>query len=303
MSVYSIKDLEHLSGIKAHTIRIWEQRHKLFSPKRTDTNIRFYNEEDLRLILNISLLKNHGIKISKIVEMSSEQINEEVIALSQEEHSNEDQINALTLAMLELNEEFFNKTLKANEARIGFEKTMTEIIYPFFKKIGILWLANSINPAQEHFITHLVRQRIIVETEKLIVSSNAPRFLLFLPEDELHELGLLYANYILRLKGFQTYYLGQSLPINSLEEIYHHIDPKYLFTVLTSKPSGRTMKKYLDELHSKFKETTIFITGYQVVGQNIELKENFQLINQFDDLAPTIESLEPNSVSQGKISG
>ena len=151
MGIYSIKDLEHLSGIKAHTIRIWEQRHNLFTPQRTDTNIRFYSDEDLKLILNISLLKNHGIKISKIVKMKAEQLQQEVINLGETERLNEDQINALTVAMLDMNEELFNSVISSNQEKIGFEKTITDIIYPFFKKIGILWVSSSINPAQGTF--------------------------------------------------------------------------------------------------------------------------------------------------------
>lgn len=296
MSVYSIKDLEHISGIKAHTIRIWEQRHNLFSPQRTDTNIRFYNEDDLKLILNISLLKKHGMKISKIVQLSSTELHEEVVRVGNSEHSNEDEINALTIAMLEMDEEFFNQTLKTNEEKIGFERTMTEIIYPFFRKIGILWIANSINPAQEHFITHLIRQRLIIETEKLKPSPDFPIFMLFLPEDELHEIGLLYANYILRERGFPTFYLGQSLPTKSLEEVYHGVNPRYLFTVLTSKPTVDKVQDYLKMMGTKFKSSEIFITGNQAVYQELQLPSNVTLIRQFEDLDIRLSEINAKSV-------
>ncbi len=284
MGIYSIKDLEHLSGIKAHTIRIWEQRHNLFTPQRTDTNIRFYSDEDLKLILNISLLKNHGIKISKIVQMTSEQLNQEVASLGEDERLNEDQINALTVAMLDMNEGLFNSIISTNQKKIGFEKTITDIIYPFFRKIGILWVSSSINPAQEHFISHLVRQRIMVETAKLDAVENSETFLLFLPEGELHEIGLLFANYLLRAKGHNTIYLGQSVPLKDVEEIFHNISPDYLFTVATSKPNQNKVVDFINDLERKFKKTTVFITGSQVLSLDIELPKNLQLIHTFQEL-------------------
>ncbi len=284
MGVYSIKDLEHLSGIKAHTIRIWEQRHNLFTPQRTDTNIRFYNDEDLKLILNISLLKNHGIKISKIVGMNAEQLHDAVTGLSDSQRLNEDQVNALTVAMLDLNEELFNSVMSFNHSKIGFEKTMTDVVYPFLKKIGILWVSSSINPAQEHFISHLVRQKLMVETGKLQVSKTAETFLLFLPENELHEIGLLFANYMLRARGYNTIYLGQSVPLKDVEEVFHTVDPDYLFTVTTSKPTQGDLADFLLDLEKKFKKSKIFITGKQVLAWKLKLPKNLQLITHFDEL-------------------
>lgn len=298
MSAYSIKDLEQLSGIKAHTIRIWEQRHNLFSPQRTDTNIRFYNEDDLKLILNISLLRNHGIKISKIVSMTSAQLHEEVFNVGSTEHTNEDQLNALTLAMLEMDETLFNTIFQSNQEKLGFEATMTEIIYPFFRKIGLLWTVNSIYPAQEHFITHLVRQKLIIETEKLDHSMSGPVFLLFLPEEELHELSLLYANYILRKRGFKTFYFGQSLPTRDLEEAFRAISPDYFFTILTSKPPSGSIQEYLNTLGEKFSSISVYVTGSQVVNQGLTFPNNLKLINQFSELEPILRELGILSLSK-----
>ncbi|MDX5478997.1 MAG: MerR family transcriptional regulator, partial [Cyclobacteriaceae bacterium] len=162
MSTYSIKDLEQLSGIKAHTLRIWEQRYSLLSPKRTDTNIRYYDDEDLKLILNVALLNDNGIKISKIASMSSEEMREQVVKMTEKSLTHDDQIHALTICMIEMDEERFDKVLSTNILKIGFEQTMMNIIYPFMSKIGVLWQTGAINPAQEHFISNLVRQKLIV---------------------------------------------------------------------------------------------------------------------------------------------
>ena len=289
MSVYSIKDLEHLSGIKAHTIRIWEQRYNLFSPQRTSTNIRYYNDDDLKLILNIATLKNFGIKISKIVAMPAEIIQEEVRKVGFKSESFEDQISALTLAMIDMDEDEFSSVLNLNITKIGFENTMMKIIYPFMRKIGVLWLTNSINPAQEHFITHLVRQKLIVATDALTPSIDGLLYILFLPEGELHELGLLFANFLLRSKGHRTIFFGQTVPLNAIEEVYHKLEPDYILTALTTTPDPSHVQKYVDKLGSKFKDSNVLITGNRIIGQDLSLSTNITVINQFEDLTKDIK--------------
>ncbi|WP_436517738.1 MerR family transcriptional regulator [Ekhidna sp. To15] len=284
MSVYSIKDLEHLSGIKAHTIRIWEQRYDLFSPQRTATNIRFYNNDDLKLILNIATLKDHGYKISKIVAMPKDLISEEVQKISFEDRSHQDQISALTLAMIDLDENAFTIILDECASLLGFEKAMMDIVYPFMRKIGILWMTNSINPAQEHFISHLVRQKMIVATDQAGSNESGPLFLLFLPEGELHELGLLFANYLLRSKGAKTIFFGQTVPLDALEEVYHKLNPQYMLTALTTAPEAKEVQKFIKRLGSKFKSCQVYVTGSRVVGQDLEFPANVGLLNQFEDL-------------------
>ncbi|WP_420576132.1 MerR family transcriptional regulator [Ekhidna sp.] len=284
MSVYSIKDLEHLSGIKAHTIRIWEQRYQLFSPERTPTNIRYYNDDDLKLILSIATLKNQGMKISKIVAMPRDLIQQEVHKISEGDKSEEDQISGLTLAMVDLDESVFSSILNETIELMGFEKAMMNVIYPFMKKIGILWMTNAINPAQEHFITHLVRQKLIAATDKANVNVEGPLYLLFLPEGELHELGLLFANYVLRSRGIRTVFFGQTVPLEALEEVYHKLHPQCIMTALTTAPESIEVQKYVDRLGNKFKDCTIYITGSRVVGQDISISQNMQILNQFEDL-------------------
>lgn len=291
MSFYSIKDLEHLSGIKAHTIRIWEQRYNLFSPQRTATNIRFYNDEDLKLILNISTLKNNGHKISKIVDMPADLMFDEVRRVHLDGTLLENKIHALTVAMIDLNEEEFTSILDFNIQEHGFEKTMMEIIYPFMRQIGILWLTNSINPAQEHFISHLVRQKLISATDSVQLNDNGPLFLLFLPEGELHELGLLFANYILRVRGARTLFFGQSVPLNALEEVYHKLNPNCLLTAMTTTPDPSEVQNYVDSLGKKFKDCKVYITGSRVVGHDIQLESNIEILNQFEDLEKLIEQV------------
>lgn len=286
MSTYSIKDLEQLSGIKAHTLRIWEQRYAIISPDRTDTNIREYSDEDLKLVLNISLLKDHGYKISDISKLPLNELYSRVIKISERQLSYPDQIQALTLSMLDIDEERFEALINANVAHFGFESTMINIIYPFLNRIGTLWITGSVGPAQEHFITNLIRQKLIVAIDGYAgkQSPGAEKYLLFLPEGEYHEIGLLFANYILTARGNRVIYLGQSLPFRELGFIYARHKPDYIFTVLTSSLPNHEVQSFVDRLAGSFPEAQLLLTGYQVIGQDIERPDNTTIINQINDL-------------------
>ncbi|GAB3247405.1 MerR family transcriptional regulator [Larkinella harenae] len=286
MSNYSIRDLEQLSGIKAHTLRIWEQRYNIISPKRTDTNIRTYDDVDLKLVLNISLLKEHGFKISEISKMSLGEMSQEVITISDRQLNYPDQIHALTLAMVDLDEERFDKVISTNILQFGFESTMIHIIYPFLGRIGTLWVTGSIGPAQEHFMSSLIRQKIIVAIDGQVSKqrSTAKKYLLFLPEGELHEIGLLFANYVIRARQNKVIYLGQNLPLSELEFACEVHKPDYLFTTITSSPSNHEVQPYVNHLATRFPDTQLLLTGYQVVGQDIETPDSVTIINNTDDL-------------------
>ncbi len=286
MSNYSIRDLEQLSGIKAHTLRIWEQRYNIIQPKRTDTNIRLYDDQDLKLVLNISLLKDHGHKISEISKLSLEEMSQIVMAISDQKLSYPDQIHALTISMIDLEEERFEKIISTNFLQNGFENTMTHIIYPFLNRIGTLWVTGSIGPAQEHFISNLIRQKIIVAIDGQVIkySPNSKKFILYLPEGELHEMGLLFASYIIRSRHHKVIYLGQTLPFNELIFAYDVHKPDYIFSAITSAPANDEIQPYVDRLSQQFPDTKILLTGYQVVGQDIQLGNNCTIINKINDL-------------------
>ncbi len=291
MSTYSIKDLEHLTGIKAHTIRIWEQRYDILSPKRTDTNIRYYDSTDLKHMLNIALLNNNGYKISKIAKMSQEEVFEAVLQTIDKNNNYSDQINALTVAMIDLNEAQFEKIMSTNILQIGFEDTMLNIIYPFLTKIGFLWQIDSINPAQEHFMTNLIRQKLIVAIDGQFSYNSTfhQKYMLYLPEGELHEISLLFAAYLVKVRGNQATYLGQSLPMKDVYEAYKIHQPDFILTVITSSPDIDHVQEYLYELSEKFEDTQILISGYQVIGQDLDIPDNIVVITHFKYLVEFIE--------------
>ena len=286
MSHYSIKDIEQLSGIKAHTLRIWEQRYDFIKPKRTDTNIRYYDDNDLKLVLNISLLKDNGHKISRICSMPREDMQDEVRQLMEKKMGFPEQIQSLTLAMLELDEERFEKTLSTNILQIGFERTMMNLIYPFFQRIGILWQTGAISAAQEHFISNLVRQKLTVAIDGQVLnhSNYYNTYLLYLPAGDLHEISLLFSAYIMRSRNNKVIYLGQDVPRPDLTNIYKDHNPDFLLTVLTSHPQEMDAQSYIYDLSESFVNSTILVSGYQVIGQDLDLPENVVIFNKLQDM-------------------
>lgn len=286
MSNYSIKDLEQLSGIKAHTLRIWEQRYNIINPKRTDTNIRTYDDNDLKLVLNIALLKDHDYKISEIAKLSLEELSKEVLAISDKQLNYPDQIHALTIAMIDIDEERFEKIMSTNILQFGFENTMINIIYPFLSRIGTLWVTGSIGPAQEHFITNLIRQKIIVAIDGQIIkpTADSKKYILYTPEGEFHEIPLLFANFILRARNNKVIYLGQSMPFSELQFICQHHKPDCLFAVITSTPGQDEIQQYVNKLGDSFPDVKILLTGYQVIAQGLDLPKNAEVVNNVRQL-------------------
>jgi DNA-binding transcriptional MerR regulator len=287
MAIYSIKDLENLSGIKAHTLRIWEQRYGILMPCRTETNIRTYSDMELKRVLNIALLQDKGgFKISAIAHMTDAEMASHILRLSESHFDFPDQIQALTLAMLDLDEAKFQLLTKNLIQAHGFENYMLHVIYPFMHRLGSLWLSGSIGPAQEHFISHLIRQKLIAYTDAqdLRLKSGAKKFLLYLPEGELHEIGLLFANYVFRARNHSVVYLGQSLPYEELLLAYEIHQPDYIFSVFTSEPNPELIDNYIALLSKNLPKCQVVLTGYQVLQPARKIPENIQVIPDFQAL-------------------
>jgi DNA-binding transcriptional MerR regulator len=284
MAIYSIKDLENLSGIKAHTLRIWEQRYRILNPNRTETNIRTYSDEELKRVLNIALLQDKGgFKISAIANMSEAEMASHILHLSESQFDFPEQIQALTLAMLDLDEAKFQLLTKNMIQANGFESYMLDVIYPFMRRLGTLWLSGSVGPAQEHFISHLIRQKLIasIDAQDLSLKPDAKKFLLYLPEGELHEIGLLFANYVFRARKHSVVYLGQSLPYEELLLAYEIHEPDYIFSVFTSEPNAELMDAYLARMAEDMPKSKIMLTGYQVLQPERKIPANITLLMDF----------------------
>ena len=269
-STFNIKNLENLSGIKAHTLRIWEKRYNLLEPERTDTNIRRYSLESLKKLLNITLLYNHGFKISKIASLNVDEIPKLVRSIALKSNSEQVSINAFKLAMINFDYELFDINFDEILQNHDFEYCFMQIFMPLMRELGILWQTGAISPSHEHFITNLVKQKIHLQTESLqrnkFSNDDLPIFVLFLPENEIHELGILYLNYLILSKGFRTIFLGQSLQISSLETLYSY-DTKFNFvSYFTVEPNKEEIMPYLKKFYAQIlanQESKLILFGPQ----------------------------------------
>jgi len=269
MVIYSINDLEKLSGVKAHTIRIWEKRYGVITPKRTKTNIRFYQDSDLQLLLNVAFLNKKGLKISKIACLSTSEIKARVAELTDVHEKFEDQLDALTLAMFEFDEYNFNKILNHNIKQKGFRATMLEVIYPLLDKISVMWIAGSIKNVHESFITQIVKRKILLAIENLNLDKclDKKKYLIYLPEKENHELSLLFLEFVLKEHGLHVLNIGMNIKPDDIFEATQSFKPDYIFTIINESYAGAELQNYIDKLLSANKNSHLLITGFQVSQQ------------------------------------
>jgi len=276
MAHYSIKDLQNFTGIKAHTIRMWEKRYNIVEPKRTNTNIRYYDDDDLKKLLNISILNRNGFKISTIVGLSDIAISEEILNLAHSLNGFNSQIEGLVVSMIDLDENMFEKIFNTAVIKMGFEDAVIKILYPFFEKIGILWQIGTITTSHKHYISNLVRQKIIVAIDGLVNSftNKSKTYLLFLPEGEYHELGLLFHHYILKKGGNKVLYLGANVPKGCLTELLKTKNINGLMTAVTAPLKYNAFAEYIEDLSETFKKKPLYISGFGVNGLSKTLPEN-----------------------------
>ncbi len=288
---FSIRDMENLSGIKAHTIRIWEKRYNLFSPERTVTNIRTYSLKSLQKLLNIVLLYHNGYKISKIARIPEAEIpvivREIVAKNSEKSHA----INAFKLSMINFDQALFFNTYNSLLAERSFREIFVEVFIPLLNELGLLWQTDTISPSHEHFITNLIKQKIYINTEKLQIIEPTRKdkvFVLFLPENEIHELGLLFLNYEINLKGYKSIYLGQTMPIENLVDIIKYYDNIHFVSYFTVSPTKDELDKYVQRFQHDVNAiggSKLWLLGHQVqhvVHDN--LPESVQAFNSIEKL-------------------
>jgi MerR family transcriptional regulator, light-induced transcriptional regulator len=283
---FSIKDLESYTGVKAHTIRIWEQRYGLLKPDRTETNIRKYSDKELKMLLNISLLNQRGHKISEIATMDEQTMLQLIEQYSKSPENDDTLIATLKIAMLNFDEKLFNSIIDLRIASNGLEQTYISVLAPFMNQVGTFWLTNAICPAQEHFISNLVKQKIYSHTDKLgtdLVTKHHKTFVLYLPELEFHELSLLMLNFALRSRGFKTIYLGQSVPLDDLIQVYQRAGTVHFLSLFTTQPANVLVPSYLKKLVEKFVDTNceFHLTGGVLHGMK---SPELGLVNIYKDL-------------------
>ncbi|HRG82083.1 MAG TPA: MerR family transcriptional regulator [Chitinophagaceae bacterium] len=288
MNAFTIKDLENLSGIKAHTIRIWEQRYGFLKPQRTSTNIRYYSNDELKAVLNIALLNKYGYKISHIDRMQPEEISNRILSLSDPRAVQERVINELVQMMVDMDMERFEKILAGYISSKGMERMISMIIFPFLEKIGILWQTGHINPAQEHLVTNVIRQKLIAGIENCSSSISINKtLLLFLPEGEHHELGLLYMYFMLKSRGVKVIYLGSNVPISDIAFVANLKKPDLAYVHLTSTATNFNFEKFLHNASTRLQGIQLVISGHitlsyrKSIPPNVQFKRSLSEVMEF----------------------
>ncbi len=293
-TVFSIKDLENLSGIKAHTIRIWEKRYNILEPLRTDTNIRTYDLCNLQKLLNVVLLNTYGYKISRIAEFPVDKISLIVREIVSEKNANNHALNAFKLAMLNFDQNLFVTTYNSLLSEKSFREIFYEVFIPLMNEIGLLWQSGTISAAQEHFISFLIKQKLLINTEKVQMlepTKTDKIFVLYLPENEIHELGLMYLNYEILLNGYKSVYLGESVPVGSLIEMKNYFDNIVYVSYMTVKPTKDELQDYINDVTQKIlsENTKIWFIGRMT--EFIDTKNLSNAISVFNSISDLVSEL------------
>jgi DNA-binding transcriptional MerR regulator len=293
-NVFSIKDLENISGIKAHTIRIWEKRYNILEPMRTDTNIRLYNLQNVQKLLNITLLHNHGYKISKISKFSEDKIPQITNDIISEKSVKHHAISAFKMAMINFDQTLFFTTYNNLLSEKSFREVFFDVIIPLMNEIGLLWQTDTITPAQEHFISYLIKQKLLINTEKLQIIPATKKdklFILFLPMNEIHELGLMYLNYEILSMGYKTIYLGESVPIESLIGLKKHFDNITFVCYMTVEPNKEEVNNYIHDITTKAldESSNLWLIGRMV--EHVEQKNISNKISMFHTIKELVDNL------------
>jgi methanogenic corrinoid protein MtbC1 len=286
---YSIKDLELLSGIKAHTIRIWEKRYNLLKPDRTSTNIRYYDDEDLRRLINVALLVKNNFKISKIAAWEPEKISNEVISLDKTKVSETGWIDKLVISLLKFNETEFVELINRIISLYGYEEAFLSVFFPFLEKIGTYWLAGTVFPAQERFASNVLRQKLINKINNNSFDKNRKTVLCFLHEKEQHELSLLFYATIMRNSGYNIIYLGTQIPFTDLGKIATTARIDIVFTAFINAISEDTLRTYIKDVAKLFPSARLFATGYQLQKLGKSSPGYVTIIRNLNDLRKSLD--------------
>jgi DNA-binding transcriptional MerR regulator len=293
-SIFSIKDLENLSGIKAHTIRIWEKRYNILQPMRTDTNIRLYDLSGLQKLLNISLLHNHGYKISKIASYPEEKIPLLVMEIISDKNANNHAVTALKIAMMKFDQELFSTTYNWLITEKTFKQVFYEVFVPFLDELGLLWQTDTISPAHEHFVTNLIMQKLVFNIEQLQEAKPTKLdkfFVLSLPINEIHELGLMYLYYEILSQGYKVVYLGGNMPLEYLKEVKKHFDSIVFVSYFTVQPERNLVDDYVSQMEAELLGDNTHLLFLGRMAEFIKKENHTDQVIVFNSILELVDSL------------
>lgn len=274
---------------------MWEKRYNILVPQRTETNIRYYTEEDLRHALNISLLYRKGMKISKLARLNKDEVRTRVAEITEVDDAFEKSLDTLSISMLELDQYKFDQILNKNIKQNGFEETMETVIYPLLEKINLMWVAGSINEVHETFVLNIIKHKLIVQIDNLPTRKKNKKgsFILYIPPEESQSLSLLYMYYILKRDGFSVFYLGEDVSVNRLIHACELLEPEYVFTIINDAFTETPLQPYIDKICDKI-SSTMLVSGYQALNQSVVAKESCKILPGLGDVVEFTNSIKNN---------
>jgi MerR family transcriptional regulator, light-induced transcriptional regulator len=270
---------------------VWEKRYAIPTPKRTQTNIRYYDDNDLRLILNMVALSKQGHKISKIATMSESEMTTTLRQFSTQNTDSSTPIDVLQAAMMAIDEVQFSQTIRTSTEKIGFENTMIQVIYPFLERLGLLWMTGAIKPVHANFVTCIIRQKIIAAIDEALhvpTHKNTKKYLLYLPEGENQELGLLFVSYLLKKRALDVIYVGHNISIADLKDVCALHQPHCIYTIIGEIFTKHSIQHYVNQVCHTFPSVRILLSGYQVLTHPIQLPENACIVRNLEE---TLEAI------------
>lgn len=287
MAIYSISDLEELTGIKAHTIRIWEKRYGVVKPERTATNIRFYQDDDLKALINIALLNRNGYKISQIASMTPEEISAHVSEITAIDIPGEDQVDALSLSLIELDSYKFESIIESNIRQMGLETAMMEVIYPFLEKLGLLWLSGAMDISHEKYLNNLLKRKLMSEIDSLPLVKEGPVFILFLPPGNAQELSMLFVHFLMKKRGIKVINIGTDSDPDSIRSACKISKANKAITLNTDE-QDITFTPFIEKLVRSL-PCNLVISGRVQDLSSVEEEPNIEILNGLDDTLAYLE--------------
>lgn len=292
MSYYSIKQFSEITGITKFVLRTWENRYDFLKPERTESNIRVYTDEMLVRALNINLLLKNKYKISKICKLDDSQIAKEIENLEKNESGDltVQYINEIIISCINFNGVKFNNIYNEGVKKFGLKKFYKDVLLITMQRIGILWLSNQVSPSQEHFLSEQIKQKISASINDVFYKKQTGKnWLLFLPENEFHEIGLLFAKFILVKNGHNVIYLGSNVPYESLNDVVkkQKIDAVLFFAVTRS--SKNNLSYTANYLSNIFKNSEYYVISNNL-SINKDLISNLKIIESVDGFVEEVSS-------------
>lgn len=298
MAVYTINDIASITGIKPHTLRTWEKRYGLEISRRSPANVRYYLDEDLKRIINISILNKGGMKISKIAELSWSEIRKLATEKSDVHHSHETILDSLSLSLINLDQDNFDRIITIHEEQGDFTDVLRELIFPLFEKMNSMYLTGTIKPMHESFFNYMIKGKILSQIDRLRqnVDNRAPEFMLFQPQRSNEELGAMLLNYYLVEASKSVLNLGSHIEPTDVIQAYEIQPTPYIVGLFNAELSEKDIERYIQQILQHCPNSTLILSGFDIYRAGIEEHGRLKVLPDLQGLLSFLKEKSENGV-------